>query len=144
MSTDKNKIIMQRYFEQAWNLGNLAVLDELVAPNYINHNPAMPGLPPGPAGLKPIFTAFRQAFPDIYFTIEDQIAEGDLVVTRWTMRGTQQGELMGVPPTGKQVSVTGIETERLADGKIVEHWLNVDQLGMLQQLGVVPAPSQAG
>ena len=141
MSTEKNKVIMQRYFEEAWNRGNLALLDKLIALDYINHNPAVPGLPPGPEGLKPIFIAFRQAFPDIQFTIEDQIAEGDLVVTRWTMRGTQQGELMGIPPTGKQVKVTGSETERITNGRIVEHWLTVDQLGMMQQLGVFPAPT---
>lgn len=138
MSTEKNKVIMQRYFEEAWNRGNLALLDKLIAPDYINHNPAIPGLPPGPEGVKPILAAFRQAFPDIHFTIEDQIAEGELVVTRWTMQGTQHGELMGIPPMGKQVQVAGVETERIVDDQIVEHWLTVDQLGMLQQLGIVP------
>lgn len=140
MSTE-NKLILQRYFDEAWNKGNLTMLDEIVSPDYINHNPAIPGLPPGPAGLKPILAGFRAAFPDIHFTVEEQIAEGDTVVTRWTMCGTHQGEFMGIPATHKQVKVTGIQIERLVAGKIVEHWRQSDDLGLLQQLGVVPSGS---
>ena len=85
---------------------------------------------------------YRSAFPDMQLTIEDQIAEGDKVVTRWTARGTHQGELMGIPPTGKQATVTGITVGRVANGKFVESWSNFDALGMMQQLGVVPVPGQ--
>lgn len=139
----ENKAIMQRYFEEAWNKGNLSVLDEIVSPDYVNHNPPVPGLPPGPEGLKPVFQAGRAAFPDLHYTIEEQIADGDKVVTRWTSRGTHRGELMGIPATGKQVNITGIHIARIVGGKIVEHWRQSDDLGMLQQLGVVPSPGQS-
>ena len=138
MSTE-NKLILQRYFDEAWNKGNLSVLDEIVSLDYVNHNPAIPGLPPGPAGLKPILAGFRAAFPDIHFIVEAQIAEGDTVVTRWTMCGTHQGEFMGIPATHKQVKASGIQIERLVAGKIVEHWRQSDDLGLLQQLGVAPS-----
>jgi steroid delta-isomerase-like uncharacterized protein len=132
---------MRRYFEEAWNQGNLAVLDELVAPDYVNHDPFVPGLPPGPEGLKPIFAGLRAAFADLHYTIDDQLADGDKVATRWTMRGTHTGELMGIPATGKAVTVSGIQIERIVDGKIVEHWRKSDDLGLMQQLGVIPAPA---
>ena len=86
---------------------------------------------------------YRSAFPDIQFTIEDLIAEGDKIVTRYTARGTHRGDLQGIPPTGRQVTVTGIIISRFANGKFVEGWLDFDALGMLQQLGVIPAPGQA-
>src|SRR5215204_5320125 len=89
MSTEENKSILRRYFEEAWNRGQLDVLDEIVAAHYVNHDPAVPGLPPGPDGLKAIMAGFRAAFPDLHFSIEDSIAEGDKVATRWIMRGTQ-------------------------------------------------------
>jgi steroid delta-isomerase-like uncharacterized protein len=138
MSAEENKAILRRYFEEAWNQGHLAVLDELVAPTYVNHDPAVPGLPPGPAGLKPIIAGFRAAFPDLQITIDDQVAEGDKVATRYTMRGTNVGEFMGRPPTGRQISVGGMQIERVVDGQIVEHWRKSDDLGMMQQLGAVP------
>jgi steroid delta-isomerase-like uncharacterized protein len=140
MSTDENKAIMQRYFAEAWNRGDLAVLDEIVSPTYINHNPAVPGLPPGPEGLKPILAAFRQAFPDLHYTVELLIAEGDIVVTRWTLRATHLGEFMGIPATTKPINVTGMQVERIIDKKITEHWRQSDDLGLMQQLGVLPVP----
>jgi steroid delta-isomerase-like uncharacterized protein len=138
MSAEENKAILRRYFEEAWNQGHLAVLDELVAPTYVNHDPAVPGLPPGPAGLKPIIAGFRAAFPDLQITIDDQIAEGEKVATRYTMRGINSGGFMGRPPTGRQISVGGMQIERVVDGQIVEHWRKSDDLGMMQQLGAVP------
>lgn len=140
MSTEVNKSILRRYFEEAWNEGRLEMLDEIVAPNYVNHDPAVPGLPPGPEGLKPIIAGFRAAFPDLHFSIEDQIAEGDKLVTRWTMRGTHLGEFMGLPPSGKQVTSGGMQIERVVNGQIVEHWRKSDDLGLMQQLGALPAP----
>jgi steroid delta-isomerase-like uncharacterized protein len=139
MSIAQNKAIMQRYFNEAWNQGNLSVLDEIVSADYLNHNPFVPGLPAGPEGLKPILAGFRAAFPDLHFTIDGQIAEEDKVVTRWTMRGTHQGEFMGIPATGKQVTAGGVQIERVAGGQIVEHWRQSDDMGLLQQLGVIPA-----
>lgn len=141
MSIEQNKSIVRRYFEEAWNAGRLEVLDAIVAPMYVNHDPAAPDLPPGPAGLKPIIAGFRAAFPDLHFTIEDLIAEDDKVVTRWTMRGTHQGDFMGVPSSGKRVTVGGIQIERIADGCIVEHWRKSDDVGLLQQLGAAPRPT---
>jgi steroid delta-isomerase-like uncharacterized protein len=141
MSVQENKAIMQRYYDEAWNQGKLSVLDEIVSADYVNHSPAVPGLPPGPEGLKPIVAAFRTGFPDVQFTIEELIAEGDKVVTRWTMRGTHKGEFMGIPATDKQVHVTGIQVECIQGGKIVEHWRQSDDLSMLQQLGAIPASS---
>ena len=141
MSTEANKSILRRYFEEAWNRGQLDVLDDIVAAHYVNHDPAVPGLPPGPDGLKAIMTGFRVAFPDLHFSIEDQIAEGDKVVTRWSMRGTHAGEFMGMPPSGKQIITVGMQIERVVDGQIVEHWRRSDDLGLMQQLGALAAPT---
>ena len=135
--TSDNKELMARYFKEAWNEGKLDILDELIAPGYVNHNPAFPDLPNGPEGVKPIMAGFRASFPDLRFVIEDQIEEGDRVVTRFTLRGTQTGDFMGIPPTGRRVELSGIQIERIVDGKIVEHWRISDDLGMLTQLGIV-------
>ena len=143
MSAEENKRIVRHLFEEAMNRGNLGVVDEVVAPDYVDHDPANPSdLPPGPEGLKQLMSGYRSAFPDVEMTIEDQIAEGDKVVTRWTARGTHQGDLMGIAPTGKQATITGIFVDRLANGKLVESWANWDTFGMLQQLGAVPAPTR--
>ncbi len=141
MSTEENKATSRRFYEEVWNGGNLDVIDELVAPNGVFHDPSM--TTQGPKGFREYVTMYRTAFPDVHFTIEDEIAEGDTVATRWTARGTQKGPLMGIPPTGKQSTVTGIVIGRYANGELVEGWLNFDALGMMQQLGVVPAPGQA-
>ena len=143
MSTEENKAISRRPFEEAWNKGNLAVIDEVVAANYVGHDPANPNLR-GPAGMRQLITMYRAAFPDIQFTIEDQAAEGDKVVTRWTAQGSHQAELMGIAPTNKSATVTGITIDRLSGSQIEESWSNWDTLGMLQQLGVVPTPGQGG
>jgi steroid delta-isomerase-like uncharacterized protein len=143
MNTEFNKSILRRYFDEAWNKGRLEVLNEIIAASYVNHDPFVPGLPPGPEGLKLIFAGLRAAFSDLHYTIEDLITEGDKVVTRWTMRGTHTGELMGIPPSGTHVTVGGIQIERIVDGKIVEHWRKSDELGLMQQLGVVPSSQLA-
>lgn len=137
--SEENKAVSRSVIEECFNKGNLALADELYTADYIDHN-ALPGMPNGPEGFKQTAAMYRAAFPDIHITIEDQLAEGDKVVTRWTGSGTHQGELMGIPPTGKQVTVTGIGIDRIANGKIVEHWEIFDQLGMMQQLGVIPSP----
>jgi len=141
MSTEDNKTLDRRRFEEAWNKGNLAVVDELSDANVVTQNPPGPPLQ-GTEALKQFVLMYRSALPDVQMTIEDQIADGDKVVTRWTARGTHKGELMGIPPTGKQTTVTGISFNRWANGKVVESWTNFDALGMMQQLGVVPAPGQ--
>lgn len=136
MSTDTNKEIVRRLGVEPWE-GNLGVIDELVAADYVGHDPAQPELH-GPDGIREFVTTYLAGFPDGKITIDEQLAEGDLVATRWTGRGTQQGELMGIPPTGKQITVSGITISRVKNGKVVEEWTNWDTLGMLQQLGVVP------
>lgn len=138
MSAEELKAIARRYIEEVWNNGNLALIDELFTPDYINHSPNA-GQMAGPEGLKQLITSFRQAAPDLHFTIDDLVAEGDRVVTRWTARGTHQGYLMGVPPTGRQISVEAIVIDRFVGGRIVEHWGVRDDLGMYQQLGLIPS-----
>ena len=145
MSTEQNKAVVRRFFEEAFGQGNLAVLDEIVAPNHVNGGPgALPGMPSGPEGTKMLVTGYRNAFPDIHFTIDEQIAEGNMVVTRWSAHGTHNGELAGLPPTGKPATVVGMGVDRIENGKIVESWGLFDQFGMMQQLGVIPAPEQNG
>ncbi len=135
--SEENKAIVRRDFEEVWNQGNLVVADEIFDANYVAHGLGVE-LPPGPEGFKQFVSVYRSAFPDLHFTIEDQIAEGDRVVVRWTTRGTHKGELMGIPATGKPVVVTGIDIFHISSGKVVESWTNWDALGMMQQLGVIP------
>lgn len=138
-----NKALARRLVEEAFNEGRLDVTEELVASGYVGHDPSLPEEVRGPAGVKEVIAGYRAAFPDIQVTIEDQIAEGDLVVTRWRATGTHQGELMGMPATGKQATVTGITIDLIADGRIVESWDNWDTLGLMQQLGAIPALAMA-
>jgi steroid delta-isomerase-like uncharacterized protein len=137
MTTETNKALIRRMVEEIQNGGNLELLDELLAPTFVKHTPA-PGLSPDQEGIKQLLSMFRAAFPDGSMSIEDMVAEGDMVVTRKTYRGTHQGQFLGLPPTGRRVSVGLIDMMRLVDGKVVEHWNVGDDLGMLQQLGVIP------
>ena len=141
MSAEANKALIRRYFE-AIDTKNVDIVDEFVAPNFVAHSP-FPGTSPDRDGAKQAFNIFLTATPDGYHTVDDLIAEGDKVLARITGYGTHTGELLGIPPTGKQIMATGIAIWRIADGKIVEHWSEVDTLGLLQQLGVVPAMGQA-
>ena len=136
MAIEQNKMLARRLFEEVWNGKNLAVLDELVAPNFVFHNSVQTLY--GPEGFKQFATTYHNAFPEAYFTIEDVIAEGDTVALRWTARGAHKGELLGIPPTGKEVTVSGITITLLSNGKSVESWGEFDALGMLQQIGVIP------
>ena len=142
MSSEQNKAIVRRAFEEPWK-GDLDVVDELVASDYIGHDPADPEPLRGPEGVKEFISTYRAAFPDARITVEQQLAEGDLVATRWSGRGTHEGELMGIEPTDKQVTVTGLTISRLEGGKIVEEFLNWDTFGMMQQLDAVPALAHA-
>jgi steroid delta-isomerase-like uncharacterized protein len=134
----QNKMIVQRLFDEIMK-GNLAVADELIAEDYNQHS--VFGLPNGREAFKQFFIAFASAVPDARFVIEDMIAESDKVVSRFSVTGTQMGELPGIRPTGKKFTMRGIDIFRVVDGKIVEHWDAVDQLGMLQQLGIIPMSS---
>jgi steroid delta-isomerase-like uncharacterized protein len=139
-SAEENKAVARRWFEELFNAGNLEVADEIIAQDHINHDPTLPDIPPGPEGQKQIVNLYRGAFTNAHISIEEQLTEGDTVVTRWTARGTHQGELMGVPPTGNQVTITGITINRISGGKIAESWTNYDALGMMQQIGAIPEP----
>ncbi len=141
MSTKENKELVRRFYDEVFNKKNLMAIDEFLDPHIIEHA-LPPGLPGGNAGSRQFIGMYLAAFPDLHLTAEDLIAEGDKVAARLTLRGTHKGELMGVPPTGKQVTLTGIQIVRTADGRIAENWINLDALGMLQQLGVIPAPGQ--
>jgi len=138
MSTEENKALIRRFYEKVFDKRNLASLDDFYAPDHIDHT-LPPGLPVGPEGTKQAIAIMLEGFPDLHISIEDMIAEGDKVVIRFTTHGTQQGKLGGIPPTGKQVAVPTIEITRIADGKIAEDWGLDDRMGMLQQLGLVPA-----
>jgi steroid delta-isomerase-like uncharacterized protein len=140
---EANKAISRRVVEEVFNQGRLEAADELVSPDFIGHDPALPEPMRGPDGLRAQAEGYRSAFPDMRLTIEDEIAEGDRVVTRWMARGTHQAELFGIPATGKQATVTGMTIDRIVDGRIVETWNNWDTFGLLQQLGAIPEMARA-
>ena len=146
MTGEQNKAVVRRWLKEIFEKGNLAIANELFTADSLSHDQTGPGpngeWPRGPEGAKAVVNRYRGAFPDIKYTIEDQIAEGDWVTTRWTATGTNTGSLTGMPATGKPATISGIETDRLANGKIAESWVNFDVLSMLIQLGVVPMPGQ--
>ncbi len=143
--SEQNKGLARRVFEEIFHKGNLALVNELYAPNFVAHREYSEVK--GPESYRQLVAMYRTAFPDLRFTIEDQIAEGDKVVTRWRNRGTHKGELVGevknIPPTGKQVAVSGIVIHRIVGGKFVEQWEDWDRMSLMQQLGVIPAPERA-
>jgi predicted ester cyclase len=140
MATEEtNKALVRTFYEEI-DKGNLAAMDDLVSEDYINHHPPpFPGLAPGREGLKQAFQIFWDATPG-HHVIEEQVAEGDKVVTRLTVYGTHEGDLPGIAKTGNKMEMTAVAINRIADGKIAEHWSNTDELGLLQQLGVIPEP----
>jgi steroid delta-isomerase-like uncharacterized protein len=140
-SSEENKAISRRADEELFDRGNLDVADELFAPNFVFHDPASGEDWHGPESVKRYATMMRAAFPDLHYAVEGQIAEGDKVVTRYTASGTHQGELMSVAPTGSRVEIRDISITRIKGGKIEEIWESYDDLGMMQQLGVVAFPA---
>jgi predicted ester cyclase len=134
--TEENKALMYRVYE-CFSQNNLDVLDELIASDFTDHNPN-PGQGPALEGLKQFISSMHTVLYGLQVNVEDMVTEGDKVVARLRISGTHRGEFMGVAPTGNQVTFTGIDILRIADGKVVEHWGNVDELGMLRQLGVIP------
>lgn len=140
MSVEDNKNVVRGLIEEVWNKGKMEEIGQYIATNVVFHDAPVPGLPPGIEGVKHIPAFWRSVFPDMHITIDDLVAEGNMVVQRFTMSGTQNGNLMGIPPTGKWVTMGGINFFRLDDGRIVERWGIADTLGALQQLGVMPLP----
>jgi steroid delta-isomerase-like uncharacterized protein len=136
--SENNKAVVHRLLDEVWNKGNLSLVDELFTPNFEFHDASTPDLGRGPESEKKRVTLYRNAFPDLRITIEDMIAEGETVVTRWSCRGTHKGDLSGIAPTGKQITISGITVGRFANGKIAQGYANWDALGLMQQLGVVP------
>ena len=143
MSVEEHKTLVHRAVE-AFNRGDLDAVDWLFAPDYVDHDRSRANLPPGPSGVKQAWKLFRTAFPDLQATIEDVVTERDKVAVRGSIRGTHHGELMGIPPTGKPVTVTLMDVNRIEGGRLAERWANFDQLGLMQQLGVIPVPKPAG
>jgi steroid delta-isomerase-like uncharacterized protein len=143
MSTEQNKALVRRLMEEVFNRGNKSLVDELFAPDFVEREELPPGIPPDRESVKQFSTMFGSAFPDFKVTIDDIIAEGDKVVVRSTWSGTHKGEFMGIPPTGKSVSFGVFDTIRIAGGKFVEHWGQMDTMRMMQQLGVIPAPGES-
>ena len=139
MSVEQDKVLVRQFVEEIFNRGNMSVVNELFAPDFVEHEELPAGIPNDREGVIQLTTMLRSAFPDFKATIDDIIAEGDKVVIRQTWRGTQKGEFMGIPPTGKSVSIGVIDILRMADGKCVEHWGQMDSMGMMQQLGAIPA-----
>ena len=138
--SEENKIIARRHVEEVLSQGNLGLVDEIFARDFVGHAPSEEKR--GPEAMKKFVSGLRRAFPDLRVRFEDQIAEGDKVTIRWTALGTHKGEFQGMPPTGRQMTMTAMTLARIANGKIVEAWTERDTLGMLQQLGAMPVPAK--
>lgn len=140
---EQNNAICLEFFNSAWNEGNLR--EDLLAEDAIDHSQVggKTVSEPGSGSFKQIVGMFRHAMPNVKLTLEDEIYTADKVVHRWRLNGTDTGGVMGMPPSGKDLTLTGTTTVRMKDGKIAERWANVDELGLLQQLGVVPPPPGA-
>ena len=142
MSAEENKAVVRSFLEGIFTQGDPDVVDELADPHFVVHDPSSEAGEVDAEGVKESIAWSHNAFPDLRVTIEDQVAEGDRVATRWTVSGTHRGEMMGAAATGNQVTFTGTQTDHISGGKIVESWSNWDTLGMLQQIGAVPVPER--
>jgi predicted ester cyclase len=135
--SEQNKAHMRRVLEEVYNCGNLGLVDEVSASDLVIHTPSQEIH--GREGAKQYVATLRTGFPDLHFTIEDQVAEGDMVVTRWTARGTHAGGFQGIPATGREIRLAGTDIDRIVGGKVVECWAHVDEFGLMRQLRVVEA-----
>ena len=146
MSTEENKAIVRRWFDEVLSRGDMDALDSICAechPQFAVVRGVMEPAPLGMSGLKNLITSLRSAFPDLQATVEDQIAEGDKVVTRVTIRGTQEGEIFGMPATGKSFTIPGVSIWEVRGNLLIQEWVSWDALGMMQQLGAIPVPQEA-
>jgi steroid delta-isomerase-like uncharacterized protein len=141
MSTEENKAIIRRMTEGFYNQGNVDLAEHFFADSYVHHDPASPHVR-NRDGLKASLRAFLAGCPDLHITTDQLLAEGDMVAKRWTYHATQSGDLAGMAPTGTRIAMSGLELFRLEDGKIAESWLGYDNLSLMQQLGIIPAPEQ--
>jgi steroid delta-isomerase-like uncharacterized protein len=136
---EQNKKLLKNAVEEIWNKGNFDLLGDLITDDFVIHFPRPGEELRGPKNVKQFYSDMRQAFPDIHFTIKEQVAEGNKVVTHWSASGTHKGEFKGIPATGNKVNFTAMDIDKIENGKVVECWTNVDELGLMQQLGVIPA-----
>jgi len=141
MSTE-TKAIVRRLYEEVWNKRKLEIVTELISPSHALHDPHLAGSAIGPDAYKRVCTQFIAAFPDLRFTVEDYISEKDKVVASWVISGTHKREFRGLPATNKKISVEGITINHIANGKIMDSYVSIDYLGMMQQLGAAPAFGQ--
>ena len=141
MSTEENKTLVRRVFDEIFKENNLAAVDELIASDYVYRRPGKPEFR-GPATYKALLAAFRAAFPDVHFTVEEMIAEGEKVFSRWTFTGTHAGQFMGVAPSGRRITADGMLVSRCADGRVTEELELMDELSILRQMGAVMALGQ--
>jgi steroid delta-isomerase-like uncharacterized protein len=137
MTEQEIRDIVDRFTDKAWNGGNLDVIDELFSEEYVGHDAPNPEPVRGTEGMKNFLRMYHAAFSDARIVLDDVLVDGDKVVTRWNCTGTHDGDLMGIPPTGSSVMFTGIRILRVADGKIVEGWVNWDVFGLMKQLGQI-------
>lgn len=140
MPGDDHKALIQRFFDEVFNQQSHTAADDVVAAEFVAHHPAFPDGIRGPGGLLQMTAMFHAGFPDLRYEVEDLVAEGDRVAVRWTATGTHRGTFMAIPPTGRAMSITGMDLFRVADGRLAEAWVNSDFLGLLQQLGAIPLP----
>lgn len=141
--SEANKDIIRRFIDEAWNAGEIDAVDEFIAEDHVDHDPAQAASAGGRTGARDFIVTYLAAFPDAHITIDELIAERDLVMSRWHAAGTHQGELLGIPGSGRAIEITGIGIDRIADGRIAESWGNWDTLGLLAQIGALPAPAGA-
>lgn len=137
MSVEHNKEVTRRFSAEVWGEGNLALADELIAPDFVEHTP-FPAPMPGLEGHKQVLIMFRKAFPDLKVTVDEVMGEDNMTFLRWHGDGTHTGEMMGIPATGKTVHVTGMDVLKLKNGKIKERWAEIDAFSLMQQLGIIP------
>jgi len=135
---EENKALVDRFIQELFSQGDLGAIDRYLAPEFVDNDPPVPGVPGSAEGMRQAAKLFRAAFPDWHSTVEQYVAEGDVVVERFTASGTHQGELMGASATGQTVTLRGINIFRIEGGRIVERWGRLDDLGLLRQLGLVP------
>jgi steroid delta-isomerase-like uncharacterized protein len=137
--SEANKALIRRWFDEVWNRGRASAIDEMLAPTAVIHGLAGADVR-GPEGFKPFHAAYRNAFPDIAIHVDQVVAEGNMVAARWTSTATHTGDGLGMPATGLPSTISGMTFGRIENGKLAEGWNVFDQFGMLQQLGVLPAP----
>ena len=134
MSSERNKALIRRLFDEVLNAGNFGLLDQLIGASYVEHNPVA-NQAAGAAGVRDRIRDLRKAFPDLRFVLDELVGEGEVVAARYHWQGTHKGTFLGIAPTGRRLSVRGMDFYRLEDGRVIEHWDVVDEFGMLSQLG---------